>query len=233
MNFELALKHANKCYDVLAAGGVVIIPVYQGYGIFGASAEAVEKIFNAKRRGEHKLFTLLGNRALQSEIHLVTPVASRLIDAITLDLDFAFGVVAQAQLGHSLIRRAPAAALQRTVRDGKVNMLLNAGVLMEHLAVICIREQLPVFGTSANLSGRGLKGRVSDIEQVVRDAANYTVDIGSLAGYSSTIVDVEAMTTVRFGYKYELVRRIAANVCGIDLPDFPLNNDQEHSELQT
>ena len=226
MNFEVALQEAQKVYSVLASGGVVIGPIYEGYGIFAASDESVEKIFRAKRRGDHKLFTLLGNRALQKEIHSVSPAASRLIDAVTVDHDMALGVVAKTNLDHPYLRRAARDVLDRTVRDGKVNILLNSGVLVEHLALICLREQLPVFGTSANLTGRGLKSRVSDIERPVREAADYIVDIGSLAGYASTIVDFETPTTLRFGYKYELVRRIAAVECDLDLPDFPTNTDE-------
>jgi tRNA A37 threonylcarbamoyladenosine synthetase subunit TsaC/SUA5/YrdC len=225
MNFEIALQEAQKVYSVLAAGGVVIGPIYEGYGIFAASDAAVDRIFRAKRRGDHKLFTLLGNRALQKEIHSVSPAASKLIDAVTVDYDMALGVVAKTNLDHPYLQRAARGVLERTVREGKVNILLNSGVLVEHLALICLQEQLPVFGTSANLTGRGLKSRVSDIEQPVREAADYILDIGSLAGYASSIVDLETPTTLRFGYKYELVRRIAVVECGLDLPDFPTNTD--------
>lgn len=226
MNFEVALEHAKKSMEVLVHGGVIIIPVYEGYGIFGASEKAVDRIFAAKRRSESKSFTLLGNRALQKEIHSVSPKASQLIDAVTLDLSLALGVVSKANADHPMVRKSPPGALAKTVRNGKVNIILNSGLVMEHLAIMSIREQLPVFGTSANLTGRGLKGRVNDIEQVVRDISDYTVDAGSLAGYSSSIIDVDGMTTLRYGYRYEEIQQLAKRDLDIALPDFPLNVNQ-------
>lgn len=226
MNFEVAHELAKKSHEVLIHGGVIIIPVYEGYGIFGASDQAVDKIFRAKRRSESKSFTLLGNRALQKEVHHVSPKASRLIDAVTVELGFALGVVSNVNPDHPIIRKSPPGALAKTVRDGKVNIILNSGPVMEHLAAMSIWEQLPVFGTSANLTGRGLKGRVNDIEQVVRDISDYTVDAGSLAGYSSSIIDVDSMTTLRYGYRYEEIQQLAKRDFNVALPDFPLNVNQ-------
>ena len=219
--FKDADAKAARVFDVLRAGGIAILPVYAGYGVFGARDAALDMIYAAKRRASHKLFTLVGNHHLHRQAQLIEGSAGTLVNRVTDDLGYAFGVVAQARPEHPLIASISPSALTRSARDGRINVILNSGAIMDRLAALSIAERLPVFGTSANLSGFGLKGRVADIEPPVLDAADLIIDEGPLPGYSSTIVDFTRRTTVRFGHRYAEVRAIANNECGLDLPAAP------------
>lgn len=219
--FQDADAKAESVFDVLRAGGVAIIPVYAGYGVFGARDEALDAIYAAKRRASHKLFTLVGNLELHRQAQVIDGGAGTLVNRVTTDLGYAFGAVAQMRPEHELIASISPVALARSSRDGGINIILNSGTIMDRLADFSISERLPVFGTSANLSGFGLKGRVKDIEQPVLDAADIVIDEGPLPGYSSTIVDFTRRTTVRFGHRYADVRAIAIEECGLDLPAAP------------
>lgn len=219
--FKDADAKAARVFDVLRTGGIAIIPVYAGYGVFGAWDAALDTIYAAKRRASHKLFTLVGNHDLHRQAQVIEGHAGTLVNRVTDDLGYAFGVVAQVRPEHPLIANISPAALARSARDGRINIILNSGAIMDRLAALSIAERLPVFGTSANLSGYGLKGRVEDIEQPVLDAAGLVIDEGPLPGYSSTIVDFTRRTTVRFGHRYADVRAIANDECGLDLPATP------------
>ena len=216
-DFKDVGKKAQRVYEVIKGGGIAIIPVYAGYGIFGASDHALDKIYEAKRRAPHKLYTLVGNHGLHRQVHVIEPITAAFVNRVTEDLDFALGVVALIRPDHRLVQNISAYAMARSSKRGKVNMLLNSGALMERLAEQAIEDELPIFGTSANLSGFGLKGRVQDIEAPVLAVADVVVDEGLLPGYSSTIVDLTQRTTVRFGHRYEDIRKIATEEFGIDL----------------
>jgi hypothetical protein len=90
-------------------------------------------------------------------------------------------------------------------------MLLNAGQLFEEVCRLCREAVLPVFGSSANLSGTGPRFRVEDIQPELRAIADVTVDYGlrrcHIYQRSATILrfgngDVEC---VRIGSYYELI----------------------------
>jgi len=224
--FKDAEAKAARVFDVLRTGGIAILPVYAGYGVFGARDAALDAICAAKRRASHKLFTLVGNHDLHRQAQVMEGRAGALVNRVTDGLGYALGVVAQVRPEHPLVASISPSALARSARDGRINIILNAGAIMDRLAALSIAECLPVFGTSANLSGFGLKGRVEDIEPPVLDAAGLVIDEGALPGYSSTIVDFTRRTTVRFGHRYADVRAIANGECGLDLPAAPDAGEQ-------
>ena len=212
---------ARRVFETLRGGGIAILPVYAGYGIFGATDDALDRIYAAKRRGPDKMYTLVGTVALHREVHVVDRKVAKLVDRVTGDLDLALGIVADLRSGHPHVDRISPRAMAHSTRDRRMNMILNSGVLMDRLAEMSIDEALPVFGTSANVSGLGLKGRVEDIEEPVRRATDLVIDEGPLPGFSSTIVDLARRTTIRFGHRYQDVRAIAASEFALDLPELP------------
>ncbi len=220
-HFQQADTKAQRVFEVIRGGGIAIFPVYAGYGVFGATDSALDRIYAAKQRAPHKLFTLVGNRDLHRQAHLITASDAAFVDRVTNGLDLALGVVAELRLNDSMIAKISPGAMARSARDGRVNILLNAGAIMNEVAALSQAERLPVFGTSANLSGFGLKGRVQEIEAPVTAAADLIIDEGPLPGYSSTIVDFTSRTTVRFGHRYADVRAIAKAEFGLKLPAEP------------
>ncbi len=216
-NFRDTHIKAGRVFDVIRGDGIAIIPVYAGYGVFGASDGALDRIYAAKRRAPHKLYTLVGNHDLHRQAHVIDGDARALVDRVTHDLDLALGVVAPIRPEHPLIAKISSGAMARSAKDGRINILLNSGAIMDGLAEMSRAEGLPIFGTSANLSGFGLKGRVEDIESAVLAATDLVVDEGPLPGYSSSIVDFALRTTVRFGHRYADVRAIANEEFGLNL----------------
>ena len=220
--FQQADAPARHVFDVIRSGGIAIFPVYAGYGVFGATDRALDRIYAAKQRASYKLFTLVGDRELHRRAHRITVGDAAFVDHVIDRLDLPLGVVAEIHLEDPLIARISPGAMARSARDGRVNILLNAGAIIDGVAALSRAEGLPVFGTSANLSGLGLKGRVQDIEPPVSAAADLIVDEGPLPGYSSTIIDFTRATTVRFGHRYADLRALARLEFELDLPAEPV-----------
>jgi electron transfer flavoprotein alpha subunit len=103
-------------------------------------------------------------------------------------------------------------------------MLLNAGPLFEEVCRLCREAVLPVFGSSANLSGTGPRFRVEDIQPEIRAIADITVDYGLRKHHvyrrSATILrfgngDPEC---VRIGSCYELIADVLRRHFKVELP---------------
>jgi tRNA A37 threonylcarbamoyladenosine synthetase subunit TsaC/SUA5/YrdC len=223
---------------VLYKGGIAIIPNDAGYALMGGSPEAVQRIFEAKGRGGHKRNAMLCSRQTQRELHVLDQRSQEMIETITQDYDLTLGAVAPFDPNHPLIAKLDDKLLQASTANGTVAMLLNAGQLFEEVCRLCREAVLPVFGSSANLSGTGPRFRVEDIQPELRAIADVTVDYGlrrcHIYQRSATILrfgngDVEC---VRIGSYYELISDVLKRHFNINLPADPGREINASGHLQ-
>jgi tRNA A37 threonylcarbamoyladenosine synthetase subunit TsaC/SUA5/YrdC len=212
---------ARRAFDVLAAGGIAILPNDVGYSLIGGSAAALKRIFETKQRTSSKLNAMLGNLDIHREVHRLTPDQRRIVEAIVVDHDLPLGLIAAARLDHPLLRKLDAEAIAGSTRAGTVCMLLNAGRFHEAICRLSLAAGHPLFGSSANRSLGGTKFRVEDIEPEITAIADIVIDYGlrkyHLYKASSTLLDIETMTVVRRGSCFELIADVLKRYFQIDL----------------
>ena len=216
---------AARAFAIMKNGGVAIAPNDTGYGLLASSLPALKKINRTKGRGGHKRNALLCNLATQRELHVLDARAQEMIEAITVDYDLPLGPVAPCNLGHPLLANVDPVLLETSTADNTIAMLLNAGPFWAELTKLSREEMVPIFGSSANLTGSGPKFRIEDIEPEIRAIADVTIDYG-LRRYhtyqrSGTIIDFRTLTVVRIGICYELISDILLRHFGVQLPPDP------------
>lgn len=213
---------AKRAFEVVASGGVAIIPGDLGYAVIGSIKSAMDLIHRTKRRVPEKLHGFTGNAKVEREIHDLDDKARNFVEAVTYDFDLPLGVVAPANLDHPLIRRVDPGLLPLATRDGTLNIVLNGGPLLEALAQLCDTYQTAIFGSSANISTKGVKARVTDIEPEITDIADLVIDHGVCRWYeggrSSTIIDMRDYSVIRAGVSYGQIADIAFRFFAIRLP---------------
>ena len=213
---------AKRVYDVIAEGGVGVIPTDVGYVILGITSDAIWRIFRAKRRKPEKLNAMIGCKALHMALHDLGDDRRAVISAITESYGLPLGTVAPAHLDHPMLADLDPDVLEQTTHDGTVAMLLNAGPLLDTLARISFERKTPVIGSSANLSLRGVKFRGADIEPEITDAADIVIDYGLMrwAAYnkSSTMINFDDYSIVRHGSCFDLIADVCRRHFGIELP---------------
>jgi tRNA A37 threonylcarbamoyladenosine synthetase subunit TsaC/SUA5/YrdC len=218
---------ARRIFEVLKRGGIAIIPNDAGYALMGGSSEAVQRIFVAKQRGGHKRNAMLCSMDTQRELHVLDARCQNMIETITQDYDLTLGAVAPYRHDHPLIAKLDDRLLKASTGNGTVAMLLNAGQLFEEVCRLCREAVLPVFGSSANISGTGPRFRVEDIQPELRAIADVIVDYG-LRKYhvyqrSATILRFGhgQVECVRMGSCYELISDVLRRHFDVELPADP------------
>lgn len=218
-------QDARAAFEVLKRGGSAILPMDVGYSLIGGSTDALIRIFETKQRTPSKLNAMIGDNAMSEELHRLTPAQRDVVDAITRDHDLPLGIIAPARMDHPLMRKLDDEGRTRSVRDGTVCMLLNAGPFHAAISRLSREEVHPLFGSSANRSLQGTKFRVEDIEPEVRAIADHVVDYGlrkyHLYRQSSTLLDMASLRVVRWGSCFELIADVLKRSFGIDLPPPP------------
>ncbi|SDE78562.1 tRNA A37 threonylcarbamoyladenosine synthetase subunit TsaC/SUA5/YrdC [Massilia sp. PDC64] len=217
---------ARRIVDVLAGGGIAIIPNDVGYALMGGSKEAVQRINRAKQRAPHKRNAMLCGLKLHRELHRVAPRDREMIDALTVDYNLPVGVVAPYDPHHPVLANVDDELRRVSTAGDTLAMLLNAGNIFDEVNRLLYEKQIPVFGSSANLTGTGPKFRVEDIQPEIREIADVIVDYGLRKFHtyqrSATILRFnDGVECLRIGSCYELIADVLKRHFGVDLPPDP------------
>ncbi|KGO41977.1 hypothetical protein PEXP_054040 [Penicillium expansum] len=220
-------KDARAVFEVLKRGGIAIIPMSVGYGITAIDPDALNRIFRVKRREPHKRHEMVGSYYLHRDIHVLPPQEASIVKLLTVDLELPLGIVAPYRLDHPIIRKLPPDILAQSVVGDTLAMLVNGGALLEELSRLAALEELPLMGSSANITGKGTKTVVEDIEPEILEVADIVIDYGRQKFHhpraSSTIIDFRTIKVVRYGACYDVVQDALSRFYGIKVPDDPWN----------
>ena len=169
-----------KAAALIKTGGLLVFPTSSFYGL-GAeafNAEAVDKVFQIKRRDPQKpLLILIACLAdLAPLVRSIPKTATRLMEAFwpgSLTLVFHAAAPVPSNL---------------TGYTGKIGIRLG-GYPVASALVRAVGG--PITGTSANLSGQGGCVSVAEIDRSIKNQVDLVLDAGTLRGVrGSTVVDV-------------------------------------------
>ncbi len=226
----------QRVFAVLQSGGIAICPNTVGYGIWGGSPEALERIYVTKGRGPHKRNAIITDEIGQREIHDLPRIKQEMIECVTVDHDLPMGVIAPYRPEHPLLKKIDPALFEASTANGTIGMLLNGGQMHTAIGRLSREALHPVFGSSANRSGTGTKFLLEDVQPELRAIADIQVNYGlrryHLYQRSSTIINFTDMSVVRMGSCYDLICDILRRHFGVDLPADPGREANPSGHLQ-
>ncbi len=216
---------ARRTIEVIKSGGIAIVPNDTGYACCGTSMDPLQKIYDTKRRGGHKRNAMAADLQTQRDLHTLSPSAQEMVDALVLDHDLPIGVVGSFRADHPLMRKLDADALKASTAVGTIATLVNAGAFHAELCRLSREEVVPLFGSSANLTGTGTRFSVEDIPDELKQIADITIDYG-LRRYhiyrrAGTLINFNTMEVIRIGACYELISGVLKRWFGVELPADP------------
>jgi L-threonylcarbamoyladenylate synthase len=173
---------------VIARGGVAVFPADGLYGLAcdPLRGDAIAKVYALKGRDDGKPAAVLFFSPLILR-ELIASLGNPTRDALGALLPGPVTVVV-----HNRERRYPLACRQDPER-------LGIRLVQSPLAGL----PLPLFQTSANLSGEPAPSRVEDVPSGILERADLVIDGGVLTGMPSTVVDVSGLES---GGGYTILR---------------------------
>lgn len=251
---------AQRAFEVIKSGGITITPSAMGYALASCTVAGLEKMFKTKRRGPHKRHAMGGNYALHKELHIMKPEDEEIVSCLTQDFDVPLAVIAPYKADHPMLQHIDKTTLEALTVNGTLAMLINAGAFQDELASLTMAAQIPLLGSSANISGSGkslskhpfrvsrvcadilllgTKHVVSDIEPEIMEIADLVIDHGLTKfadrGRSSTMIDFSGPKpeVTRIGVCYELIRDHLKRFWDIDSPPDPGVSSLPSGHLKT
>ncbi|MDO9435396.1 Sua5/YciO/YrdC/YwlC family protein [Hydrogenophaga sp.] len=216
---------ARRTIDIIKRGGIALVPQHTGYAMAGGSIDPLQKIYSTKRRGSHKRNAMAADLETQRDLMTLGKRPQEMIEAIVVDYDLPLGVIGTFRPDHPLLVKLGDTALRASSAGGTIGNLLNAGPFHKEITRLSREEVVPLFGSSANLSGTGTKFAVEDIQPELREIADIVIDYG-LCRYhtyrrAGTLINFSTMEVIRFGVCYELISGILKRWFDVDLPKDP------------
>ena len=216
---------ARRAIDIIKKGGIALVPNDTGYALCGASMDPLKKIYDTKRRGSHKRNAMAGDLETQRDLMTLGRREQSMVEALVVDHDLPIGVIGTYRADHPLLRKLDDDAVKASTAVGTIGMLLNAGPFHKELTRLSREEVVPLFGSSANLTGTGTKFRVEDVQPELRKIADITIDYGlrryHLYRRAGTLINFSTMEVIRIGACYELIAGVLKRWFDVDLPEDP------------
>ncbi len=197
-------RDAARVFDVMAGGGMAILPLDVAYAVIGTTERAIRTIFATKQRSFEKPSGMFATWELSRDLHVMADAHRGIARVIVEEYGLPFSIVAPYRADHPMLRGIDPFVLQTSTKAGTLDMLINAGRWHDAVAQLAIARGTAVFGSSANRSLTGSKYRLEDIEPEVRAAAAVEIDGGRAKyanddGKSSTIIDFRDFRLIRRG----------------------------------
>lgn len=216
---------AKRTFEIIKDGGIAIVPNDTGYALCSTTTAALRKIFVAKGRGDHKRNAMLADLETQRQMHMLDRRGQTMVDTLIRDHDLPLGVLGPVNPDHPQIRKLDPELRRASSAAGTVALLVNAGTFHAELAKLSREEEIPVLGSSANISGTGTRFRVEDIPEELRKIADVTVDHGLRRGHiykrAGTIINFSTMQVIRIGAHYEMISEVLRRWFDVQLPPDP------------
>lgn len=202
-------QDAIRAHHILRDGGVVLLPTDVGFGLVACSDAAIERIYALKGRPASKPCVTVANAAILDDVAELPGEAERAwLERTARRVPIA--VVNRVRAGSSLLARMSSYALGQITSAGTIATFLNAGALVDALAVLARLEGRLVVGSSANVAFTGNNYGLDEVPASIRDAVDLVIP-GARARYAdprklaTTILDMTRGSFVREGIAFDAI----------------------------
>lgn len=217
-NYENDAKRVFKC---LQKGGVAIVYMDVAYAIVSGTDDALSRVYKAKKRNLRKKSGIVANLQTHEKIQVLSEDSRSIIKSIVEKHNLPISVIAKYKKNYPPMKGLTAFMSKMATKNGTVNFLLNSGPLRDQIAYLSIKNNFPLVASSANISKKGTKYRVQDIEPEICDIADIIVDYGPSKymqdgqseqyPLSSTQIDFRSLKLVRKGICFKKIQSIMKN----------------------
>lgn len=146
---------AKRVFEVVQNGGVAICPATIGYGIITSDPRKLEKIFLTKQRAATKRHAMVGSYPVHRELHVMDKLGREIVDHLVHDLDVPVAIIAKFKKDHPMFQKLDEVTMDAASVNGTIAILINAGPFQDELTKLSLAANLPILGSSANLSQTG------------------------------------------------------------------------------
>lgn len=205
---------AAHVLSVVQGGGLAVVPLDVSYAFLASERVALQRIFELKLRPLSRPCPILASWDHFCEITTGDPSsvdrASRVVGA-----RLPVGIITPAAWDSPIARRIPEGCTELLVRDDRLALFMNMGGMSDELIQAADERGILLFGSSANISGKGNSFSLADVPDGMLDAVDVVCDGGDCKyanpeRMASTIIDLETGELTRRGILHREIAKLLA-----------------------
>jgi tRNA A37 threonylcarbamoyladenosine synthetase subunit TsaC/SUA5/YrdC len=200
---------AQRAYEILCDGGVVLLPTDVGYGLVACCDDAVARIYELKGRPQAKPCVTVATAAILADVaSLPNERLRHWIHEIARQTPIA--VINRVHPESVLLDQLTPFMRGQATTNGTIATFMNAGKLVSAIAELALADDRLVVGSSANLAFAGNNYRLEDVPRSIREHVDLVIP-GGRARYhnadrlATTILDLTASSFLRVGIQHALI----------------------------
>lgn len=203
---------ATEVLSVIRKGGLAVVPLDVSYAFLAGAREPLERIYELKLRPASKPCPVLASWSHFTDLTNEGEVAVRRVKRV-VDAGLPLGVITTPNWESDVAKSIPRDCIERLAKGNKLALFLNMGGLSEYLIALADRVGTRLFGSSANISGKGNSFSLGDVPPTMLDGVDIVCDAGQCKytnpeRLASTILDLETGELTRRGIVYADIERL-------------------------
>ena len=194
---------AESVTAIIARGGLAMVLLDVSYAFLAGERKSLERIFELKLRPTSRPCPIL---ASWEEFLDITKGSDAEIERIkrVVDAGLPVGVITEPDWESKVARSIPPDCVDLLSRDGRLALFMNMGGMSDELIASADRQGILLFGSSANISGKGNSFTISDVPEVMLEQVDVVCEAGECKfansqRLASTIVDLHTGELIRRG----------------------------------
>jgi tRNA A37 threonylcarbamoyladenosine synthetase subunit TsaC/SUA5/YrdC len=203
---------ADLVVDVIKGGGLALVPFGVAYAFVTGSRAPLGRIYELKLRPPEKACPILVSWEDFVDAADAKPEQIERIGRV-VSADLPVGVLVEPRWDSAMARSIPDDCRELLTSNGKLGLFMNMGGMSGQLLDAAAREDVRLFGSSANFSGMGNSFSLEDVPESIVGAMDIVCEAGTCTYANpdrlpSSIVDLETGQLTRRGILHEEIGRL-------------------------
>jgi len=204
----------ERVTTIIARGGLAMVLLDVSYAFLAGERGSLQRIFELKLRPTSRPCPILASWDQFLDITKGTRAEIERIKRV-IDAGLPVGVITEPDWQSKVARSIPPDCIELLSRDGRLALFMNMGGMSDALIASADRQGILLFGSSANISGKGNSFLISDVPETMLEQVDVVCEAGEckLANsqrLASTIVDLHTGELIRRGVLHAEITRLLA-----------------------
>ena len=203
---------SERVIDVIEGGGLAVVPLDVSYAFLAGDAKSLGRIFELKLRPLSRPCPILASWEHFENVSAGSDEEIARVKKV-VDAGLPVGVVTAPRWESDVGASIPEECKDLLLRDGNLALFINMGGMSEALIRVADARGVRLFGSSANISGKGNSFSIKDVPDSMLEAVQIVCDTGTCKYVNaercaSSIIDMKEGVLLRQGILHKEIESL-------------------------
>lgn len=206
---------SREVVAVVRQGGLAVVHFDVSYAFLAGARRSLGRIYELKLRPLSRPCPILATWEDVRDVATEGEVSIKRVKSIA-DAGLPVGLLITPDWQSAVARSIPESCVDLLARDGRLALFINMGGMSDDLLRAAESAGVRLFGSSANISGKGNSFSLGDVPETMLEAVDIVCEAGrckyaNAERMASTIVDLETAEFARRGILHDEIAALLSD----------------------